>query len=41
MNIIEEVMKPYDEFCEYLENEVFKDFHKVGDKNESFKKKDN
>lgn len=28
MNLIEEVMRPYEEFVEYLDNEVFKDFKK-------------
>lgn len=34
MNIIEEVMRPYEDFIEYLDNEVFKDFkRKEGESN--------
>lgn len=32
MNIMDEVMKPYEEFCEYLDEVVFKEFKK-GDGN--------
>lgn len=38
MNLIDEVMKPYEEFCEYLDEVVFKDFKKEGkDKNDNYK----
>ena len=38
MNIIEEIITPFDEFCEYLDEVVFKDFKKAGEKNGTFTK---